>query len=387
MDFKDLFSRDKERMERVIRGNTAEQSHIRRCLSLAEAIDWKNGRAGPQFRFMLRKKGTLILDETVKRINSLLSRETAPELRNQREFLCNVMFAHDLGKYNREKREFDGANHEERSADLVTHQKDDLLQELRWQKESVHLFINLVRHHGSLGIVRLGEASIVFLSPLISFLSCLRPERRILFLDFLIIVTCCDAGASGAFLTGKFYLDYSRISFYSHLTKQLLAFAEKNDMAPYPEAYPALLEQASGFVHTAARIRSIVTSGNRLSVSRRVLDSVLKETCSSGEFIPRKFALTRFDHGAYVFEPLLAELQKGRRSVSNDHLRRLLLLFGMLCKSKESLNILEFRDSFSVKSGLGAGNRANFRELSDAVQEGDPRRIRKVLAGHGFGDR
>jgi hypothetical protein len=292
------------------------------------------------------------------------------------------MFAHDLGKYNR--REFDGANHEERSADLVTHQKDDLLQELRWQKESVPVHKPSSAPWKSRHCPARRSLHRLFV-PMFSF--CLRPERRILFLDFLIIVTCCDAGASGAFLTGKFYLDYSRISFYSHLTKQLLAFAEKNDMAPYPEAYPALLEQASGFVHTAARIRSIVTSGNRLSVSRRVLDSVLKETCSSGEFIPRKFALTRFDHGAYVFEPLLAELQKGRRSVSNDHLRRLLLLFGMLCKSKESLNILEFRDSFSVKSGLGAGNRANFRELSDAVQEGDPRRIRKVLAGHGFGDR
>jgi hypothetical protein len=382
MVFQDLFSTDKERMEWVIRGNTLEQNHFKRCMFLSDTIEWESGHAGIEFRAMLGMKGILILDKTIKRINALLSEKTAPELRNQREFLRNLMFVHDLGKYNKKTLGFDGANHGERSADLAAEKKRALLQGLHWREESVYLFINLVRYHGSFGIIRLGEASIVFLSPLLIFLSSLSPERRRLFLDLLILVTCCDAGASGNFAANRFYLDYSRIKFYSHLSEELLALAARVEMFPHADARLALIQQASGFIPTADRIRSIVTSGNRLTVSQGILDAVLKKACSKGEFNPKRFALTRFDHGAYVFEPLLAKLQQGRRAVSMHSLYKILFFLGLLCKDRESPSIIRFRDSFSVKPGLKETNEANFSELFDAVQGGDRRRMKEVLAKH-----
>lgn len=382
MGFQELFSKDKERLERVIRGNTLEQNHFKRCMFLAESIEWESGHAGIDFQAMLGMKGILILEKTIQRINALLSEETAQELLNQREFLRNLMLVHDLGKYNKKTLDFDGANHGERSAQVVAEKKRALHQGLHWKEENVYFFLNLIRYHGRLGTIRLGEASIVFLSPLLDFLSSLTPSRRRLFLDFLILVTCCDAGASGDFAANRFYLDYSRLQFYSQLSEELLAVAAQLKTSPHAGAHSALLEQASGFDHTASRIKSIIASGNRMSVSQRVLHAALKEACAKGEFDPRSFALTRFDHGAYVFEPLLTKLQKGRRSVSRVSLDKLLLFLGLLCKRKKSPSIVRFRDSFSMKSGLQEANEENFSELFDAVREANHQRIKKILTKH-----
>jgi len=129
----------------------------------------------------------------------------------------------------------------------------------------------------------------------------------------------------------------------------------------------------------------MVTGGNRLAVSRRTLEAVLADACSSEEFDPRRFALTRFDHGAYVFEPPLAKLQRGRRAISAHSLKRLLMLLGLLCEDSDSPCVIRFRDYFSVKSGLGKKNQSNFNELFEGVKEGDRHRIERILARHNCG--
>jgi hypothetical protein len=287
-----------------------------------------------------------------------------------------------LGKYNGNTDRFDGANHEERTADLVIDKREMLISGLGWKEENVGLLANLVRYHGVLGITHLGEASIIFLSPLLDSLTSLNSERKRLFLDLLIVLTCCDAGASGDFTTNRFYLDYSRLALYDQLTRELFALSEGIGKADQLDSCTALLEKACEFAETAIRIKRMVSSGNRLTIGEGVIESLLEGMCAERSFDPTSFALTRFDHGAYVFEPLLGSLNRENGSVSRESLYKLLLLIGYLCKGRERLNVIQFRDSFSMKADLRAINKNNFSELLNAVEQGDHRKIGQVLRKH-----
>jgi hypothetical protein len=380
--FEDVFADAKKRLDRALQGNASEQYHIQRCLTLAETIEWNHSNVGNEFGEMLRAKGILLFDKIIQRITSLLRDETTPELRNHRKFMHHLMFVHDLGKYNPHTHTYDGTNHEVRSANIVAENQETLQQELHWTKENVALLVHLTRYHGLLGITRIGEASMVFLSPILDRLIGLSADRKHLFLDLLIVLTCCDAGASGDFTTKTFYLDDSRIALYDQLSHELFLISTNLMRRHHADASNALLAQASEFTNTAVRIKRIVTSNNLLTIPDDRIETVLHEMLSRRRLDATSFALTRFDHGAYVFAPLLTHLERGKKSISQDSLAKLLLLLGVLCGSENTRRVIQFRDSFSMKADLQTRNAQNFYELCDAVERGEPQKIADVLRKH-----
>lgn len=381
MTFQEAFAEDKENLDRAIQTNPAEQKHLERCQALAGGIRWENGTGGKDFEKMLGGVGSRIFSEVIARLDRLLQKEEAGELRDRRGFISNLMFAHDLGKFNRTAAGFDGSGHEERSAEIVDG-KRSALKGVPWRQENVDLLADLVRYHGYLGITHIGEASIVFLNPLLVSLSKMASERRQLFLDLLIVLTCCDAGASGDFSAKRFYLDVARMKLYQQLADDLHCLSAEMSNSGHPDSMAVLKRKASGFEQTAVRIKRIATSSNRLIVGINTVERVLKEFWVSKGLDPGSFAITRFDHGAYVFEPLLAELGKGSRSVSPKTLHKLLFLIGILCNGRKKAEVIRFRESFSMKEDMRPANAKRFHELVDAVDRTDRKAIVDVMRRH-----
>ncbi len=382
MTFENVFSDAKKRLDHALRGNAPEQHHIQRCLTLAEMIEWNHSNLGNELGKMLGAKGVLLFDTIAPRVSSLLQDETTSELRNYQRFMHELMFVHDLGKIDPNTHAFDGSNHEARSADIIAENQDALQNELHWTEDNIEFLVYLTRHHGLFGITRIGEASIVFLSPILESLINLNTNRKQLFLDFLTLLTCCDAGASGDFATNTFYLDESRITLYDQLSRELFAISENLKQKDHAEASSALLAKASEFSNTVVRIKRIITSDNQLSAPDERIEKALNKMLSSGRFDAKSFALTRFDHGAYVFPQLLTHMERENKIVSEESLEKLLLFLGILCDGQHTQRIIPFRGSYSMKADLQARNANNFYALREAVEQGDPQKISDVLGKH-----
>lgn len=374
-----VFSEDKRQLDRALETIPSEQLHIERCLTLAATINWNSSNANNEFGVMLGQKGILLFDETTQRISALLRNELARELRDYQKFLHDLMFVHDLGKYNSDTNKYDGRDHEERSALIVAGKEKLLLRKLNWTKGNATLFKQLTRFHGLFGITRIGEVSIVFLSPIIEYLIDLNSDKKKLFLDLLVILTCCDAGASGDFTSNTFYLDDSRITLYDQLSRELFHLSEKVMHTPASGVFHSLVAEACEFTNIVTRIKRIVTGNNLLTISERIIEEVLRDLLSKQQLDAKGFALTRFDHGAYVFGPLLAKLERGNTDISRDTLKKFILFLGILCQGQSSLYVVQFRDTFSVKSDLIERNGAKFSALYEAIDSHDPQRISDVL--------
>lgn len=376
--FEQIFSEEMEGLESAISGIPSEQRHIRRCMALAEAVEWDRSNDRNEIGKLLGARGCRWFDQVTRRIASTVENETDDELRDGRRFLRWLMLVHDIGKFDRATGSYNGSGHEERSGDYVSSKSFALQRELHWSQASADLLVHLTRFHSHLGITRLGEVSNVFLEPILDVLVGWNSGRKRLFLDYLIVMTCCDAGASGDFEAERFYLDESRIEHYVQVAEELLGLAEQFGLDQRSAASRALLAHASDIDSTVARIRRMITSENRMDAADRDIQAALRSVVSRGIFDPRRFALTQFDHGAYVFAPLLARISDRAEHVTMDALEKFIAFLGVLSASSDERKVIQFRCSFSMKTDLRSANRTRFEALCDAVESGDPKRIDRV---------
>ncbi|MBK1876217.1 hypothetical protein [Pelagicoccus mobilis] len=377
--FEDVFSEEVSGLQTAIASIPTEQAHIERCMELARAVVWSGSNEGNEIGRLLGGKGVAIFDRVTQRIDASLSLENGEELRDASRFLLWLMRVHDIGKCDRETLRYVGSGHEERSGDYVSNKAAVLVNELRWSEENATLLVGLSRYHSHLGIARLGEVSNVFLEPVLLELLKMNTRRRRLFLDLLVVMTCCDAGASGDFGSRTFYLDESRIVFYAEVAEELFGIAERFSDGDSTVAPQAILEDAASLERTIVRIRRMVTADNRLETQSSEVSLALEAVMDRSLFDLKAFALTQFDHGAYVFAPLLARLLEEEGSVDRAVMERFLIFLGQLCTRDGSRKTIQFRGSFSMKADLQAANGERFRRLCTAVKSGDPVKIQVVL--------
>lgn len=377
--FEDVFAEEIEGLRTAIASIPTEQAHIERCMELADGVEWDRSNAGNEFGRLLGAKGVAIFDRVTQRLADSLSSEKARELRNVSEFLARLMRIHDIGKCDLTTLCYDGSGHEERSGDYVLDKAAVLVEELQWSEENAALLVHLSRFHSHLGIARLGEVSNVFLEPILLELLKMDTRRKRLFLDTLVVMTCCDAGASGNFDTGTFYLDESRIVFYTEIADELFTIAELLGGEESDVASRALLEHAASLETTIVRIRRMVTAENSLSAGSSDVSLAIEAVIGRSLFDLKAFALTQFDHGAYVFAPLLSILAEEAATVDRAAMEKFIIFLGQLCTKDDSLKTIQFRRSFSMKADLQAANGERFRRLCTAVKSGEPELIRTVL--------
>ena len=380
MTFEIIFSDLKMRLDGVIREMPSEQSHIERCEHLATVVNWKASNDKNEFGEMLGSRGVRLFDEITNRVRISSEKVYAHEMRDCGKFLYYLMFVHDLGKYDRETKLYNGSNHEMRSAEFVIDRGFELREKLGWSQGTVEILTQLIRYHGHLGVVRLGEVSSVYLAPILETLVRLDKDSRRLFLDYLILLTCCDAGASGNFEEGRYFLDESRVYLYDQLSEELLKISVQLDDNNTGFGANALLELAATVSHTAIRIGRIFTSDNRIAVSNERIEKALAKYISIGDFNTYNFALTQFDHGAYVFAPILSKLSRDQNVVSDASLERFICFLGRLSLDLPRGGLFQFRETFSMKKDLSASNRGRFDELYDGVESGDSKKIGDVLS-------
>ncbi len=377
--FQHIFAEEIECLENVISEIPSEEMHIQRCIDLAGIVEWDQSNAGSEIGQMLGPKGVLIFDEITRRIASNLKDESSEELRDYREFLNYLMLVHDLGKYNIETNSYDGSGHEARSGEYVQKKHAQLLSRLNWERGNADLLVHLTRFHSHLGIARLGEVSNVFLEPILDVLIDLTTERKRLLLDFLVVLTCCDAGASGNFETKTYFLDESRITLYDQIATELFEISERFEPGNRSEASTALIERSSSIESTVLRIKRMVTSDNQLTVGDDDVKTALQKVVYKDGLNTRNLALTQFDHGAYVFAPLLTRLSRGDDLVSQGTIEKFLNLLGRLCDGRTESNVIQFRHSFSMKTDLQSANRSRFETLCKAVEQEDLHAIDEIL--------
>ncbi len=320
-----------------------------------------------------------LFDRVVQRLADSLSSEEAGELQDASQFLVWLMRVHDIGKCDLETLRYDGSGHEVRSGDYVLAKAPVLVGELQWREENAALFVHLSRFHSHLGIARLGEVSNVFLEPVLLVLLKMNTRRKRLFLDTLVVMTCCDAGASGNFDTGTFYLDESRVVFYTEVADELWGLAKRFSGNDSSAASRALLEHAASVECTVARIKRMVTAENRLDAQSNDVSLALESVIGRSLFDLQAFALTQFDHGAYVFAPLLSLLAEEAGIVKRAALEKFLIFLGQLCAKDGSRKTVQFRRNFSMKADLQEANGERFRALCTAVKSGKPEEVRMVL--------
>ena len=386
--FYSVFGEYWDALQDALKDNVTERNHVERCKTLARSIQWHPIHVGNDFSRLLEADGIKIFEKALKRISETLATEKAEELQDPSRLIEQIMHVHDLGKYIRENGQvkYNGANHEKRSAEII----QERAGEIGWQLINVALLHDLALHHGLLGITRTGEASIVFLWPILETLKPFHVARKRLFLDLLIVLTCCDSGATLDPQTKKYYLDDSRVKLYDEVANELFATSE------HANTLRNLFETASAFQQTAIRINRIVTSGSRnLSIDEQTINQALQTVMAAGLLDLEKFAGTRFDHGFYVFEPLLWNLSgKKEGKVSCETLEKFLKLIGTLSGRDERLSVISqsvkvatrageekvseisLRKTFSTRD---ADNNERFKSLEDSVRSGNPAKIREAI--------
>ena len=393
--FQDLFAEDKQHLDNALAANVLEQNHLRRCMDLAHMIQWsggdgftpnkqnggnplhkeQHGNGDNEFGRLLGVDGVSSFNQVLNRIVSYARNSANPQLSEPQKFLTYALYIHDLGKYDETLDRFNGADHEERSAQIAIRQQNNLISQLGWQAESVDLLVGLARFHAILGIVHLGGASMLYLTPLLEWIIGFGENEQRLFLDLLIILNCCDAGASGNFATQQFYLNRARLLTYIRAADEIMRASRNLQQEKHTDPQAALLEQATQLPNVVERIQRIVSSNNALSVAPCVAKNALQNVISRGYFNPTSFALTRFDHGTYVFEPLLHRLLQESASVTEEALTKLLLLIGLLCRDIHTSTVIPLRDIYSMKADLQPQNQRRFDTLVNAVATGQPEAI------------
>jgi hypothetical protein len=379
-------------LQDALSDNITEWDHVERCKALARSIQWHPIHAGGDFSKLLKADGIRILEKVLKRISETLANEKAEELQDPSRLIEQIMHVHDLGKYVREngRVKYNGANHEKRSAEII----QERASEIGWQLINVALLHDLALYHGLLGITRTGEVSIAFLWPILETLKPFNAARKRLFLDLLIVLTCCDSGATLDPQTKRYYLDDSRVKLYDEVSNELFAASE------HANTLHNLFETASAFNQTSIRINRIVTSGSRnLSIDEQTINQALQAVMAAGLLDLEKFARTRFDHGFYVFEPLLWNLNGEKEGkVACETLEKLLKLIGVLSSRDERLSVISqyvtvstgdgkewlseigLRNTFSMRDAdYAKRNNERFKLLEDSVRSGDPVKIYEAI--------
>jgi len=143
----------------------------------------------------------------------------------------------------------------------------------------------LVRYHDILGIIHTGEASLLFLEPLIEFAGTLTYYEKRFFLNTLLMMTIVDVASLG-------FLNQARLETYQDVLAKIAKVL----------AGKSLLEVASE--DTPQRIDRLIRSNNRFLIDPKLVDDRLGAYPDMKEFFCR-LLYVRFDAGAYVLEPLL----------------------------------------------------------------------------------
>ena len=373
-----VFADCMKNLQNVIVNNNSEIKHIERCQYLAKLIKWNSSSQHKEFTDMLGNNGIKIFQEIIDRIKLNLSNQITAELLPLEHLIEQIMYIHDLGKFDKDKNngDYNGVSHEERSFSIIESKRNDLTR-IEWQDESISMLSHLARYHALLGITRTGEASMMFLSPIVEFIQHLNQDRKRLFLDLLILLTCCDSGASGNFDKPEYFLDYSRIKLYNDSSNFLLITSSKENIS-------ILGEISTNQNYMEEQIERIITSGSLgLSIDRSTIKTVLRDEIFDQNF-RNNLVKTRFDHGFYVFEELLFKLNQSNKQINDNSLWEFLNFIKLLFRNKEAIypNIINFRDSFSIKSDLEKKNRENFESLLSVIQMGNNDAIDKILIVH-----
>lgn len=392
--FQDIFAIDQQNLEQALAANILEQNHLKRCMELVEMLRWPSNHLNNdglnndgryrnnidnEFGRLLGCEGVALFDSILQRIVRATAKHSNPQLQDPRLFLTYAIFVHDLGKYDALLNNYNGTEHEERSAQIVERQRERLTQLLSWHEESIDILVALARFHAFLGIVHLGGASMVYLAPLLDWLTQQKHMSARLFLDLLIALNCCDAGASGNFETRSFYLNSARLTNYIDAANTLIHAIHDLNSQTSVDSEVVLASHSIEMDSMVRRIQRIVSSNNFLSVSPSMAKQALDDVIESGYLNPCGFALTRFDHGAYVFEPLLRRMNPSARTVNSDSITNLLLFIGLMSRKVDSLTVLSFRDTFSMKPDLQPQNQLRFNALLSAVSSGQPDSMQRLV--------
>ena len=125
---------------------------------------------------------------------------------------------------------------------------------------------------------------------------------------------------------------------------------------------------------------SIITSGNRpMTASDKHVRDALRKAIDRGALDPESLARTRFDHGFYVFEPILWDLSETvgtSNTLSVDSLDKFLVLLGILSGGNGWLSVTGLRRSFSARY---PENKRRLENLSSGVRTGDEHKMRDVV--------
>ena len=229
-DFYEVFLKDRERLQDAVSNNPTDRDHISRCKVLAASVDWDSVDAGHEFRQMLGPTGLQTFNAVLERTKRRATSQTISELRDPKALLIQLMHVHDLGKSE------GGVGHEQRSAEIILRSR----QSLAWSPIGTQLLHGLVLNHGLMGITRTGEASVAFLVPLLRSVCDLPADVAGIFLDLLILLTCCDSGATVDPSTKQYYLDDSRVKLYNQVAHDLLQASRQHN------PFGALLQKAAG---------------------------------------------------------------------------------------------------------------------------------------------
>jgi len=177
--------------------------------------------------------------------------------------LAMLMFIHDFYKLTEKN------SHATRAADFL----------------STPQHIDLIRYHDVLGIIHTGEASLLFLEPLVVSTRALPEDQRIRFLNNLLIITVIDVASLG-------FLNQLRVDTYRDVIDKLNKVMEGKNLADIARE------------DTPQRIQRLICSNNRFLVEPDVVNDRIYTYSDCADLL-EQLLYVRFDAGVYVLEPLL----------------------------------------------------------------------------------
>lgn len=142
---------------------------------------------------------------------------------------------------------------------------------------SVPQNINLIRYHDVLGIIHTGEASLLFLEPLVESIRALPEDQRSHFLNSLLIITVVDVASLG-------FLTQPRVNTYLDVMEKLNRVIQGKDLAEIAKE------------DTSQRILRLICSNNRFKVDPPFIDKRLFNYQERDDLL-EQLLYVRFDAG------------------------------------------------------------------------------------------
>ena len=174
-----------------------------------------------------------------------------------------LMFIHDLHKL------LEKADHAEKGAAFLN-----------------RVVIGLVQHHDKFGVMHTGEASFLFLKPIVDWIAEMKAQEQRVALSLLPIITIIDTASLG-------FLNQARVESYRQI-KSVIDDAVKGKQS---------LEQMT-LKDTPDRLRRLIACNNRTFAGNALVEDALRDF-PERDTLTHAIARVRFDAGVYVIEPYL----------------------------------------------------------------------------------